>query len=1112
VAIAQNRTSASTPLSLSFEEQILPIFEARCAKCHSGISPQAGLDIRTQTGLLNGGTHGPAIVTGSPEKSLLYQRVRNGQMPLGGPSLSDAELELIRNWIELGVVTSRQSPTFGKIRRIFAERCYHCHGPDVHQSGLRLDSLAAILNGSTSGRVVIPGNSEKSRLTRRIAGLERPQMPYGSPPLSGDEIALVRDWIDQGAPGPDSMEPIVGTKPITHWAYVKPVRPELPKVKDVAWCRNPIDYFVMALLEQNSLSPSVEADKETLIRRLSLDLIGLPPTIQEVEAFLVDRNPSAYEAVVDRLLASPHYGERWARPWLDLARYADSNGFENDAPRVAWKFRDWVIDALNKDMPFKEFTIEQIAGDMLPNATTAQKIASGFHRNTLLNREGGTDPEEQQWLSSVDRVNTTATVWLGTTLQCAQCHNHKFDPFTQKDYYRFLAFFSTAKYDIRTEGQGDIWQHEPDLLLPTPEQETRRKELEAGITRLQGVLDTQTPELDSAQALWEAEMKAASTQWTVLRPNRFVSLGHATLKLLDDKSILVSGNNPEADTYVVESRTDLVPITGLRLEVLTDAGLPNGGPGRDPEGNFFLSDIELDVSPTDAKGVAQKIVFKEAIADESQPGYDVSNLVKKGPGRTAWAIDTSTEIGLEERQAVLLPEKSFGFNRGTMMSIRLKHNLRKSARNIGRFRLSVTSIPDPRSAVAIPARLRQVLKIPQGQRTEQQKKEMSVVFRSITNLLEAARAQKRVLEKSLADLGIVTALVMGEERSFERPCTNIRIRGSFLNKGDRVYAGVPESLNPLPEHVMPNRLGLAEWLVSEDNPLTARVTVNRFWETLFGRGIVETTEDLGTRGEPPTHPELLDWLATEFMRQQWSMKQVIRLIVTSSTYRQSSRVTPQSEQRDPYNKLLARAPRFRVEGEIVRDIALSVSGLLSPKIGGPSVFPYQPPGLWDRPYSKATWTTSKGEDRHRRGIYTFLRRTSPYPSLSVFDAPSREFCTVRRVRTNTPLQTLTTLNDPTFFEAAQALAHRIVEDAGPDATARATYGFRCVVTRRPTPQELDRLLAFWRMEVDRFQRDPKSAMDVVDDDSGTPSLSPELAAWTMVANVLLNLDETITKE
>jgi hypothetical protein len=938
-------------------------------------------------------------------------------------------------------------------------------------------------------------------------------MPYGAPPLSADEIALVRAWIDQGAPGPDATEPIAGSKPVKHWAYVKPSRPELPKVTNVAWCRNPVDYFVLAQLEQKSLTPSPAADKEALIRRLSLDLIGLPPTIQEVDTFLGDPSPNAYEALVDRLLASPRYGERWARPWLDMARYADSNGFENDAPRVAWKFRDWVINALNQDMSFKQFTIEQIAGDMLPNASIEQQIASGFHRNTLLNLEGGTDPEEQQWLSSVDRVNTTATVWLGTTLQCAQCHNHKFDPFTQKDYYRFLAFFDRARYDIRNEGQGEIYQHEPDLLLPTPEQESRRKELEARIASLGAVLDTQTPELDSAQALWEAEMKGAGTQCTILRPNRVTSLGQASLKLLEDNSILATGPNPEADTYVVEASASPGSITALRLEVLGDTSLPKGGPGRDPEGNFFLSDVEVEVSSAGGNDPGtRKVIFKEAFADESQSGYDVSNLVKKGPGTTGWAIDTTTGMGPGARQAVLLPEKPFGFERGTLMTIRLKHNLRKSSRNLGRFRLSTCSIPDPRRVVAIPARLRPLLEIPSGQRTKQQKIEMSALFRSATKLLEPPRAQRAELEKALADLGIITALVMGEDPSFERPWTNVRIRGSFLSKGEKVYAGVPGILNPLPGNAMPNRLGLAEWLVSDDNPLTARVTVNRFWEALFGRGIVETTEDLGTKGEPPTHPELLDWLATEFMRQQWSMKKMIRLIVTSSTYRQSSRVTPELEERDHYNRLIARGARFRVEAETVRDIALAASGLLSLKAGGPSVFPYQPPGLWDRPYSKAKWVTSRGEDRYRRGIYTFIRRTSPYPSLSVFDAPSREFCTVRRVRTNTPLQTLTTLNDPAFFEAAQALARRIVEDAGPDTAARATYGFRRVLSRRPAPQELQRLLAFWRMEVDRFQRDPQSAAEVVKSDSGPSSQSPGLAAWTMIANVLLNLDETITKE
>ena len=626
------------------------------------------------------------------------------------------------------------------------------------------------------------------------------------------------------------------------------------------------------------------------------------------------------------------------------------------------------------------------------------------------------------------------------------------------------------------------------------------------------MLDGQTPELDAAQALWETEMKGASAQWTILRPDQLSSVGHATLKLLEDTSILATGENPEADTYVIEARTDLAVITGLRLEVLSDPSLPNHGPGRDTEGNFFLSDVELAVGPADRNAPVQKIVFKEALADESQSGYDVSNLVKKLPGATAWAIDTSAGAGVEERQAVLLPEKPFGFEHGTLLSIRLRHNLRKSARNLGRFRLSVTSIPDTRAVVAVPARLRPVLNIPVGQRTEEQRKMISAVFRSVTEILEPERADKKKLEKALGDLGIVTALTMGEKSGFERPETNVRIRGSFLSKGDKVYAGVPASLNPLPEDAMPNRLGLAQWLVSEDNPLTARVAVNRFWEVLFGRGIVETTEDLGTKGELPTHPELLDWMATEFMQQQWSMKKVVRLIVNSATYRQSSRVTPELEERDPYNKLLARGPRFRVESEMVRDITLAASGLLSARIGGPSVFPYQPPGLWDRPYSKAKWMTSDGEDRYRRGIYTFIRRTSPYPSLSIFDAPSREFCTVRRVRTNTPLQTLTTLNDPVFFEAARALARKIVEDAGPDAATRATYGFRRSATRRPTPEEVDRLLAFWRLEVDRFQSDPKSAAEVAGNDSATSPQVRELAAWTMVANVLLNLDETITKE
>ncbi|TAM81978.1 MAG: DUF1553 domain-containing protein [Acidobacteria bacterium] len=1133
------KTKASSTGAPDFGRDIKPIFETSCGNCHAGNESQGHLRLDSIATVLKGGVSGAAIVPGHSQDSLLVKRMLGlgdgPRMPMGGSPLESRKINLIRAWIDYASFkgTSQQSasvastpkpshqqstissPLFAtKIRPILAARCYQCHGQDVHQNGLRLDSLPSILKGSENGKVVIPGNSANSRIIRRLAGLERPQMPYGGPPLPDAQVKLIRQWIDMGAPGPDSTAAVAQAgKPLQHWAYVRPVRPDLPKVKGAAWCRNPIDYFVLARLEKDGTHPSPEADKVTLLRRVYLDLIGLPPTIKETDEFLADKGPDAYEKLVDKLLASPHYGERWARPWLDLSRYADSNGYEKDEPRVAWEYRDWLIKALNDDMSFKEFTIEQIAGDMLPNPTNDQLIATGFNRNTLLNQEGGVDKVEQRFYTLVDRVNTTSEVWLGTTLGCAECHNHKFDPFTQKDYYRMMAFFdSNAKYKILDLGQGEGYVWEPDLELPTPKQAAKEKDLRAQIARLKQTLATETPALEAEQEKWKAEMKRTEKDWTTLKPSHFVSEEGAQLKLLSDDSILAGGKNPYADTYDIETETNAQGITGVRIEVLGDPSLPKGGPGRDLDGNFFLSGFEVEASPAGKSAPAVKIAFKQAVDNESEPGYGARNLVKKGNDLKGWSIDSTPSPVPVVREAVLVPEKPFGFATGTKLTIHLKHGMRHTTRNIGRFRLSITSIQNPVAITQLPARMAPLLDKPPSSRSEKEKADLAAVFRSIAPSLQPTRDQVAKLEKSVEDLGIVTALTMGEQNAFERPNSYIRIRGTYSSLGEKVYAGVPSALNPLPPDVMPNRLGFAEWLVSDDNPLTARVTVNHYWQEIFGKGIVETSEDFGTQGDPPTHPELLDWLATEFMQNNWSMKHIIRLIVTSATYRQSSRATPQMIEYDPYNKLLERGPRFRVEAEMVRDIALSASGLLSPGVGGPSVMPYQPPGIWDRPYSSAKWVESTDGDQYRRGIYIFIRRTAPYPSLTTFDVPSREFCTVRRVRTNTPLQALTVLNDPVYFEAAKALARRIMEDAGPGPAERATYGFRRVLTRRPAEQEMGRIVAYYQAELGHYEKDLKAAGDVIKGYSD-PKLNPaEQAAWTMVANVLLNLDEAITKE
>jgi hypothetical protein len=791
---------------------------------------------------------------------------------------------------ELPSQTTRTVDFVKDIQPLLA-RCTNCHGIEIQEAGLNLQVKKSAIEGGDNGKVIIPGKSEKSRLVTAVSRIDPELMmpPEGEgQPLTAEQVALVREWIDQGAKWPDAAS----VKGNEHWAYRKPVRPEPPAATSVQgptskdqgqegagsgdprttaeWARNAIDPFILARLVKEGLQPSPALDRAQLIRRVSLDLIGLPPTPEEVDAFVSDQSPDAYEKVVDRLLASPHYGERWARPWLDLARYADTHGFEKDPRRTIWPYRDWVINALNKDMPFDQFTIEQLAGDLLPNPTLEQRIATGFHRNTMINTEGGVDPEEYRVAAVVDRVNTTATVWLGTTLACAQCHTHKYDPFTQQEYYQFLAFFNSNA--DRSTSDGDM------LLLPTPDQQKALDE----IARLEAV-QSKAPELKGVRE----------------------QLAAAKKKLNDE-----------------------VPKT---------------------------------------------LVMKE--------------------------------------------------------------------------------LPEPRE-------------------------------------------------------------------------TFVHIRGNFLNKGDKVEPGVPAVLHDLrvANGEAPNRLTLARWLVSPENPLTARVTVNRMWAEFFEHGLVETSEDFGSRGERPTDPELLDWLATEFIRDGWSMKRMHRLIVLSATYRQSPKMTPELLERDPHNRLLARGPRMRLSAEAVRDQALAVSGLLSRKIGGPSVMPPQPDGLWNSPYSSEKWRTSSGEDKYRRGLYTFWKRTSPYPSFMSFDAPSREFCVVRRPRTNTPLQALTLLNDPVYVEAAQALARRMMHEGGDDAASGVARGFRHVLARTPDAEEVQPLVALYEGQLEHYRNDSKASdamagkpVESKAGDKSNESAKPkpvntaELAAWTVVANVLLNLDEAVSK-
>jgi hypothetical protein len=718
----------------------------------------------------------------------------------------------------------------------------------------------------------------------------------------------------------------------------------------------------------------------------------------------------------------------------------------------------------------------------------------------------------------VDRTNATATVWLGTTLACAQCHNHKYDPFTQKDYFRLLAFFANSEYESRTFGDGTRFS-EARLEMASPDQEKTRTSLQADIDRIDKELKTVTPAVRDAQTEWEASMRATEGNWTPLAPREATATNGVVLKPLQDGSVLASGPNPALTSYTVTADTTLQGITGVRLDTLPDSSLPRGGPGRDGYGHFRVTGIQVDIAPaTAARGRQQTVAFKTIKVDDSAYAFQPAELLASdrapAPDRKSgsWAINAMRETDRVARHGVLAAQVPFGFPDGTRITVRIHHLDGTIGQGIGRFRLSVTSAADPLAGADVPARLRPVLELPADRRSAAQAEDLATFFRATTPLLKPTRDALNAARKALADLQIPSTLVMQEKPSYERPSYEVRVRGSYTARGARVYAATPPALHPMRDDQPVNRLGLARWLVDDRNPLVTRVAVNRLWEQVFGRGLVETSEDFGTQGAPPSHPELLDWLATEFIAKRWSQKALLRLIVTSSAYRQVSVVTPQLAERDPYNRLLARGPRVRMEAEMVRDVALAASGLLSAKMHGPSVFPPQPAGIWNQPYSSDKWTTSEGEDRYRRSLYTFWRRTSPYPSFMTFDATSREFCTVRRVRTNTPLQALTLLNDPASFESAQALAKRMAA-AGADAPTRARFGIRLVLSREAKPAELDRLIALYRSEREHYLADTVAALRVLGQPGGAPDADvADLAAWTVVANVLLNLDEAVTKE
>jgi hypothetical protein len=1023
-----------------------------------------------------------------------------------------------------------------EILPILAANCFTCHGPDEKQRETKFHFDTQEGAFAEDG-IIVPGNAAKSVLVKMIT---EPDPAKRMPPadsghtLTDRQIDLLRRWIDEGA------------KWDTHWAYTPPERPAVPVPKRIDWPRNPIDQFILARLEREGLDPSPEADKVTLLRRLTYDLTGLPPTTEEIDTFLADRSADAYEKRVDALLSSPHHGERMALPWLDAARYADTHGYHIDSHRVTWPWRDWVISAFNRNMPFDQFVIEQLAGDLLPDATREQRIASGFNRNHMINFEGGAIADEYQVEYVVDRVEATSTAFMGLTMGCARCHTHKYDPITHKEFYQFYAFFNNVP-EVGLDGR--TGNAVPLLPLPSGEQQAELDRLNEAIrTRERALADDAVAPL---QKTWEQNVQ--------------------------QQVVPIDANGPVAHYELDGSLSD---ISGRYRHGRTVAGDPTFDPGQIARALSFDGDTEVSFGSVGTfdrrdqfslavwlKGRGNLPVTILQKQDEAQPrGYawrleDIALVgiqrwaarlaisVKSDAAAKAVQIRTRDRLNLSDWYHVALTYDGSSRTGGLKLyvngklhdaevtgdaitgSIRSEAPFRVGPRTGGEsFRGQIddlrlydrTLAPREVEELALHYTPRVILSGVIGKRSTDHAALLREYYlthfappelKAAHTELKALRIERQELQKA-----IPTAMVMAE---LEKPRdTFVLGRGDYRNKTERVQPGVPSMLPPLPKNAPPNRLTLAQWLVHPKHPLTARVAVNRFWQSYFGLGIVKTQEDFGVQGEAPVHPELLDWLATEFVRTGWDVRAMQRLIVTSATYRQASKLTPELLDKDPENRLLARGPRGRLPAELIRDTALAASGLINDQIGGPSVLPYQPPGLWEElafgeGFSAQKYEQSHGKDLYRRSLYTFWKRTVPPASLAIFDAPDREKCAARRAQTNTPLQALVLMNDPTYVEASRALAQRILLEGGANDGSRLTYAFRLATARKPTGEETGVLRDLLRARRAEFSRNRQAAVKLlsVGESERDRNLDvTEHAAWTTVASVILNLDETVSKQ
>jgi hypothetical protein len=1001
---------------------------------------------------------------------------------------------------------------------ILQAHCFECHAGQQQEGNLRVDARDPFFAGGVSGKVLTYGDANQSLLIDRLLGKgDHDRMPVDSDPLSDKQIALVRRWIDEGAQWPAAIGKQIEVEN-SHWAYESPTSPPLPVVQNANWPQNELDFFILSRLEAAGLHPSPPAEPGKLVRRLYLDLIGLPPALEVVERFESNPTEESYRALVDRLLATPQYGERWARPWLDMARYADTNGYQADQYRTVWPYRDWVIRALNADMPFDQFTIEQLAGDLLPDATIDQKIASGFHRLTTCNVEAGVDPEENRVNQVIDRVNTTGTVWFGTTFECMQCHNHKYDPFTQKEYYEIFAFFNKTPLEVKGDDKMITYEFVgPTMDLPlSTEQAAQRDEIQHELESLKQQLAKLESKHESGFNQWlEQQVSTAQTaavenqdkspascgNWQVLEVVSFTASGGSAFEILADQSVLVGGARPDKEDYTIFLKTDLTEIHALRLETLTDKSLPDNGPGRNaaPNPNFVAH--ELRVYLVDKTGEERPVSLTSATADFSQQNWDVTRLIDGDPA-TGWGINP--QFG-KPHQATIGCNFPRDLQPGDQIKIVLQQNY-GGTRTIGRPRFSVSS---QKIAERLPANLQQL--VLKTERSAAETRKLRDHYLKFDPQLKKLQAKLTALQKRLATIQPLTTLVMVE--SIDRE-TAVFKRGDFLATGEPVAPATPRVLHPFDEQFSRDRLGFARWTVDPQNPLTARVVANRAWASFFGHGLLISQEDFGTQADPPTLPELLDWLACKLIKDEWSLKNLHRQIVLSATYRQSSRITPELIEVDPRNLLYARGPRQRIAAESIRDNALAISGLISDQIGGEPVFPPQPDGIWRHVgRNEPKYLTSTGSERFRRGIYVYWRRSAPYPSFVNFDAPDRASCVVARPTTNSPLQALTLLNDPAYAEIAGAFARRIGQHASKDFDKRMQFAFKTCTARDITREELSHLKTIYDEYVARLNQDPAKAKQIAAqlNDSNEKD-EVQSAAWFFMASILLNLDETITKE